>query len=88
MVVDNFHFGRAAVRPLEAYAPLFVDTDAVLTRSSPLEFLQSVSRGRFQIAQFRRGIKVGQLSNRRILEGPELSGAAAFKQRFGIAAAE
>ena len=55
LIVDNFHFGRAAVRPFKAYAPLIVYTDAVLTGSFPLEFLQSVCRGRLQIAQFRRG---------------------------------
>lgn len=88
MIVDYFHMGRAAIGPFEAYAPLIVDTDAVLTGAFPLQFLQSVSRGRLQIAQFLGGLKVGQLSNSRVFECSEPSRAATFEQCFGIVAAE
>jgi hypothetical protein len=42
MIVDNLHLVSVAVFPEEAYPPLVVDTDAVLTASIAVKSLQSV----------------------------------------------
>jgi hypothetical protein len=42
MVIDDLHVKRIAVAPRKADTPLVVDSDAVLTGSISLKFLQSI----------------------------------------------
>jgi hypothetical protein len=42
MIVDNLHVVSVALFPAEAYPPLVVDTDAVLTASIAVKFFELV----------------------------------------------
>jgi hypothetical protein len=51
MVIYNFHVFRSQIGPSEAYAPLVIHADAVLSRTPGSEQFESVSRGRSQIVK-------------------------------------
>jgi hypothetical protein len=61
MVVTNLHVVGVAVFPNEAYAPLLVDPDAVLTGTSPSKSLEAVSGRNAQIHERLRRIDLREL---------------------------
>ncbi len=52
MIVDNFHVVGVTVSPREAYTPLGVDANAVLTGTIATEFLKTIGRRHAKIIQF------------------------------------
>jgi hypothetical protein len=64
MIVDNFYTLGVAVMPLEADAPLSVDTNAVLTPAASRQLLQMVARRDAQVRQGFRGVEDFELSTR------------------------
>jgi hypothetical protein len=62
VVVDDLDILRSSVRPVEADAPLLVDTNAVRTCPSPLELLEPVPGRRPQVIERLGGVEDEQLS--------------------------
>jgi len=62
MIIDDLDVTRAAVGPDEADAPLVVDPNAVLTRSSAPQRFQPVPRRGRQIAQNLGVVQLPQLA--------------------------
>ncbi len=56
MVIHNFDFCRAFVRPAKAYPKLIVNANAVLTLTAPFEGFQPVSRRDAEIIKLHRGV--------------------------------
>ena len=61
MVIYDFDSVRIALMPAEANAPLVVDADAVLPRTTAFQGFQAVAGRQGQIAQFARTIKLREL---------------------------
>ncbi len=68
MIINDFNFMRAVWLPLEADAPLIVDTDGMLSFAVALEHFQSVSGWDAQLNQLRDGVELDQLAQGRALD--------------------
>jgi len=62
MVVTDLHVGGIAIAPREAYPPLIVDTDAVLTGAIADEPLKAVPRRNAEISKTPGRVEDEQLS--------------------------
>lgn len=62
MIINNFNMVDFAVLPAKTYAPLFVDSDAVLPFSVTSKFFQTISRRNAHILQPFHRFKLLELS--------------------------
>ena len=69
MVVDNLNLFGAAVAPYEAYPPLVVDPDRVLSLTVALECLEPIARRLTQIIQRTGVVEQQQLTTRLPFDG-------------------
>jgi len=61
MIVYDFNIFCASFRPMKAYTPLLVDTNAVLTCTVAFEYFKAISGRYFQVIQHARNFKLPQL---------------------------
>jgi len=61
MIIYNFSVVRVFAVPAEAYPPLVIDSDAVLSRAIAFQGFQAVAGRQGQVAQFARAIKLREL---------------------------
>jgi hypothetical protein len=80
MVVDDLDIGRTRIRPHESKPELIIAADAVLALSGSPQRLEPIAGRGTQEFQGSRGIQLRQLAHRYIVECPEASRAAPFKQ--------
>jgi len=88
MVVDDFHILRACIRPLEANAPLIVDSNAVLARSLAFENLKAIARLHLEVIQPTSDFKLPQLAPCHFSDIYEPLDMVAFRERLSIRALE
>ena len=72
MIIDDFNVdrSRASLRPLKAYPPLIIDTNAVPALAVTLESFETVA-GQPQIQKGCRGVQLVKLQFRLVLESGE-----------------
>lgn len=68
VIIHDFYVVRVTVTPPEAYPPLLVDSDAVLSGAVTRKTLQPVARRDAEIAKLLSGIHKQQLSQRGALQ--------------------
>ncbi len=61
MIIHNFNVVRVFALPAEAYPPLVVDADAVLSGATAFQGFQAVAGRQGQVAHFARAIKLREL---------------------------
>lgn len=76
----------SAIDPAEAYAPLVIDSNAVLALAAALQSLQAIPRRRSQVGQDRGSVEHLQLSKCATFERLETSDGCAIKQLLCVAA--
>jgi hypothetical protein len=86
MVIDDFNVMHIPLNPFEAYPPLIVDADAVLTGAVTLERFQAISRRNPQIFEPGSAGQKFELSPRHALDGAKLTNAGVMRQSLGVAA--
>jgi len=64
MIIGYLHIMRIAIAPDEAYPPLPVDADGMLTGAVPFQGFQPVARRRAQIVKDARIVQLHELSIR------------------------
>ncbi len=85
MIVGDFYIEGIAVFPAEAYPPLIVDPDAVLTLSITGQLFEAIPRRDSQIGQSIGGVKHEKLLQSRAEDVPrELSRAFSLEDQFGL----
>ena len=88
MVVDDFDVPRRAIAPFEAYPPLIVDPNAVLTGTPSFQGLEPIAWDLPQVSQLLRRIEHFQLSSRHPVDGPETTARLVVEQPLGILVAK
>jgi hypothetical protein len=61
MIIHNFNVVRVFATPAEAYPPLVIDADAVLSGAVAFQGFQAVAGRQGQVAQFARTVKLREL---------------------------
>lgn len=88
MVVNNLDIVGVSFPPHEAYTSLIIDADAVLSVAIAVQRLETISRGRSQLAKFYGRIQLAQLSQRHPLDGPEALDRLAPEETLSVHRAE
>jgi len=88
MIVNDLHVVSIAAAPQEAYTPLIIDADAVLTLTFALQCFQAIPRRNQQILQGASTVQVQQLSTRYSLKGPKARHVYIGEQRFRLPGSE
>ena len=84
MVIRDFDFISMALAPLEADAPLLIDSNRVLPLSVSAQGLQAIPRWRSHHAQLRGGVELKQLAQSNALEGRESPAVTVMKEVFRV----
>jgi hypothetical protein len=85
MVVDDLDIFGSLLRPYEAYAPLIIDADRVLTPAIPREDFQPVRRRGAQIREVAGLMQHVEFPYSLFLDAAELPDKAAHPKLFGCA---
>jgi hypothetical protein len=88
MIVNDLNVAGIAASPKEAYTPLIIDADAVLTLTVALQCFQPVPWRNHQILQGASTVQVKQLSTRYSLKGPKARHVHIGEQRFRLPGSE
>jgi hypothetical protein len=88
MIIHNFNIIGLAIMPPETDAPLFVDTDAMLTDAISFKGFEPVSSNGCQIVKVRRRVKPAQPFLRSSLNALKPPAAEAVMQRFRLCASK
>jgi hypothetical protein len=78
VVINDFHIFRTQIRPTKADAPLFVDTNAVLTRTISLERFKVIAGRHPQIIKSTGDLELSQFPPRNLGNVHKLLYAIAF----------
>ncbi len=84
MVINNFDIFRASLGPAEANPELPVDSDAVLTLTITMQWLQHISGWYFKIIQLACSLKLPNFPQGNSLKIDEAPDAASTCQLLGI----
>jgi hypothetical protein len=84
VIVNDFHVVGVPFPPQEADTPPVINPDAVLPRTISAKGFEPIAGRSSQIAQFRGGIQLGQLSLRDSFERQESLDSLAIMETPGI----
>ena len=88
MIIDDLHLVSVTLSPLETDAPLIVDSDAVLTLTVTVQFLQAIAGRDAQVLQRLRVVQHYELATRGVLDALKAWTALAVEERFRVFGAE
>jgi len=88
VIIDDLHVVSVTLSPLETDAPLIVDSDAVLTPTVTLKFLQAIAGSDPQILQRLRVVQHYELATGGVLDALEAWTALTVEERFRVFAPE
>jgi hypothetical protein len=88
MIVDYLNIVSIVAAPQEAYPPLIIDADTVLTFTVALQCFQAIPWRNHQILQGASTVQVEQLSTRYSLKGSKARHVYISKQRFRLSRSE
>jgi hypothetical protein len=88
VVIDDLHGVSVTLSPLETDAPLIVDSDAVLTLTVTVQFLQVIAGRDMQVLQRLRVIQHYELAPGGVLDALKAWTALAVEERFRVFAPE
>jgi hypothetical protein len=69
MIITNFNIERVAGCPAKANAPLFVDSNRMLSGTISVQRFEPIARGNAQVCQPDRPIQQRQFVQRALLDG-------------------
>jgi len=88
MIVNDLNIVGIIAAPQEAYTPLIIDADAVLTFTVALQCFHAIPWWNTQILQGASTMQVQQLSPRYSLKGPKAGHIHIGEQRFRLPGSE
>ena len=88
MIIDDLHLVSVTLSPLETDAPLIVDSDAVLTPTVTLKFLQAIAGRNAQVLQRLRVVQHYELATGAVLDALKAWAALTVEERFRVFAPE
>ena len=88
MIIDDLHLVSVTLSPLETDAPLIVNSDAVLTPTVTMKFLQTIAGRDAQVLQRLRVVQHYELAPRGVLDALKAWTALAVEERFRVFAPE
>src|SRR4030065_1595333 len=80
MIIYDLNIKNISGYPGETHSPLFIDTNAKLPCTVPLQCLQAVARWRTKKIKRRRSIQLNQLALSHTTDGPPAAMAVALEQ--------
>jgi hypothetical protein len=88
VIIDDLHLISVTLSPLETDAPLIIDSDAVLTPTGTMKFLQTIAGRDTQVLQRLRVVQHYELATGGVLDTLKAWTALAVEERFRIFAPE
>jgi hypothetical protein len=88
MIVDNFHIVSVPIMPDKTDAPLLIDANRVLALAISAERFQLVSGRGGQNREFRRSMKLQELSQSHSIKGAETFRALVPEKLLGVLGAK
>jgi hypothetical protein len=88
VIIDDLYLVSVALSPLETDAPLIVDSDAVLTLTVTVQFLQAIAGRDAQVLQRLRVVQHYELATGGVLDALKAWKALAVEERFRVFAPE
>jgi hypothetical protein len=88
VIIDDLYLVSVALSPLETDAPLIVDSDAVLTLTVTVQFLQAIAGRDTQVLQRLRVVQHYELATGGVLDTLKAWTALAVEERFRVFAPE